>query len=245
MAAYKEEELFKAWQAWYKNPKDKALTGELFQKFDPLVRVVINSYLGNKYVNDPLMRGRAKQILYKTLPNYSPDKGPIASYVWTNLQRLQRYLTKQQNVIKLSEADAMAARHLESVEKELMDELGREPTDEELADKLGISVRRIGQLRRRALSGFEGSFEQEDEDSGIGTLPSVQVSLPTKKLAQTLYDATEDTIDKYILERAYGLNGRRVQSLAEIAQSLGRSKSAVSQRLAAINEQLMLLKRSL
>jgi len=247
MATYDEKALQATWRAWASQPGNKKLSSEVIAKFDPLIKVVINSYLGKQYVNDPLMIGRARQLLYQSLQTYSPEKGPITSYVWMNLQRLQRYLNKQQNVIRLSERDALIARAVENAEKEFIEEMGREPTDEELADKLNISRARLLKLRRRQKMGFEGSFEAVGDDETGGMLPGVDTAgRPiNRKYAELLYDSLEDTKDKYIMERAFGLGNREPVPLDKIAKDLNISKGAVSQRLAKLNQQLLELSEAL
>lgn len=241
-----EDKLLQAWKAWYDNPQDAEKASALYQASKPVMTRAISSYLGANAARDPLLVGRAKQVLYTSLSKYDPSKGPITSYIWTNMQRVQRISNLQQNVVRLSEKDALAAVELEKTFQRLTDELGREPTDEELADDMGISIKRIEKLRRRKF-GFESSFEAIQEE-GTGNLPgsvTLGVASQDATIAKTLYDSTEDKIDKFILERLYGLHGRKPETPTEIAKKLKMTKSAVSQRINKLTNSMLEIKQLL
>lgn len=243
---YNEQELLALWRAWAQDPTDKKKSSEMLAAFEPLTRIVANRYLGSQYAKDPLILGRAKIILISALKNYDETKGPIISFVWTYLQRLQRIAGRQKNVVRLSEASALAARDLDSVELDLTEKLGRPPTDEELADALRISRKKVAQLRRRATLGFESSYESAVDDGG-GSLPAVVSSqaIDTNQYVELLYDSTESNRDKYILETAYGLFGKPQKTITEIAKDLNISPSLVSQRLSELNKQVVQLRSGL
>lgn len=237
--------LLKIWEEWYHDHTNKSLTDKLFSELRPYISSFISTYLGPSYARDPLMFGRAKLILYDALSKYDPSRGPIISYVWLSLQRLQRVLTKQQNILHISEQAVMAMRSLREAEEALRDSLGREPTDAELADHLGISVRRLETLRKKTQLGFESSFETAGEE-GSASLPGVkrEDSLDDA-LMELYYDSLTNDRDKYIFEYTYGFRGKRVKNIDTLAKDLNLSRTAVNAQLKKIRDDLELLSKTL
>jgi RNA polymerase primary sigma factor len=241
MAELKTEDRLKlAWKQWYENPENKQLSTKLMNEFTPIINSFITTYLGASYVNDPLIQGRAKTVLFESLGKYDPTKGSLTTFAWTNLQRLQRYMSKHQNVLHMSEQSIMLSKALNEATERLRESLGREPSDQELADNLGISIKRIETIRKRQQVGYEGSFEEATgEDSA--SLPAAKKAKDLQYLYNVYYDALEDNKDKYILESTFGLHGKPKKTISEIAKDLNISRNNVNQRLNKIREDFKVL----
>ncbi|MEM3062008.1 MAG: sigma-70 domain-containing protein [Nitrososphaerota archaeon] len=234
MKRYSEEELRSLWREWYADPENKEKASKLLAAFDPIIDVVIRTYVGETYIRDPLMRGRAKNILMNAFKNYDETRGSIVNFSWIYLQRLQRMITKHQNTISTSEQKVMTLRELEKVTKELQDELGRDPSDEELADRMGLSVKKILKLRSTPLYAFESSASQKEESQPF--FSSVASKNNSEEILNFLYDSLDNNVDKYILEHAYGLNGKKVKTSKDIAASLKLSSSTIAKKLQELNQ---------
>ncbi len=233
-----ETTLLNAWRNWIENPTRKNST-TVIQAAQPLIDRVISAYLGPAYASDPLFQGKAKLIVIDALQNYSPNKGPITSFLWTHLQRIQRIAGKQRSVLSIPEAIIMDMRKLMSTEEELASELGRPPTLSELADRTGLSERRIEKIKQYQSIGYEGSFEQSQGGSA-GSLPALRTKEDAirKEAIQILYESLDDERDRYIMENAFGLNQKKPKQLSALAKELKMSPATISRRLEKFNNQL-------
>lgn len=232
---YNEQQLFAAWKEWYNNPEDKTLAANMMRLFEPLINTAISSYLGSSYVSDPLMRGRAKSVLFNALKNYDSSKGPISSYAWIHLQRVQRILSKQQSAFKMSEYRIMQLQELDRVTRELKDELGREPSDQELADRMGLSIKKIEKIRSITPASFESSGTADNQNL---TFVGATSNRNETEALSYLYDSIEDNVDKYILESTFGLHNKPIRSNREIAQALNLPQSAVYRKIQDLKSKL-------
>lgn len=122
----------------YSANKDPESLNELIQALNPVLRKGINTF----GYGVPTLYGRAKLLAKNAIETYDPHKAPLESHVMLHLQRLQRYAPRTGNVLDVSEGQRMLARELSNAEKELEDKYNRPPSDAELADYLGINVRR-------------------------------------------------------------------------------------------------------
>lgn len=215
---------------------------------EPLISKVISSYLGYQYVNDPLIREKAKTILMNALKNYDESKGSLTQFIWINLQRLQRVLGRQQTVLSMSEANMLLAKQLDSAEKELTEKLGRAPNIDELADYLKISPGRIRKIQALRSVGYASSYERGVEDSSSGGwLPAIkqEKSSLTDKFLKLVYDTLGSDKEKSLVELVYGLNGKeKVPTITEAARRVGISPASASRIVSKVENMLKELEES-
>jgi DNA-directed RNA polymerase specialized sigma subunit len=139
--------------------------------------------------------------------------------------------------IRIPERQLLDRRHVENSSLELTDKLGREPSDDELADYTSMSIKRIRKVRGinpPMMEGFFASLAERGEEGGF--TPSVQN--PDSAGWFDLVYQDLDPIDQKIVEYTMGLNGQPKMSNKEIAAKLNRSPGLISQRKAAIQAKL-------
>src|SRR5205807_10327865 len=120
----------------------------------------------------------------------------------------------------------------------LQEILGREPTDEELAEELGISAMRVGQMRTAAIrpasldapigdedsNNFSEVVQDENADTPYEQLEDKTVTRMLQEMVKTL-DPREATILRYRL----GLDGGSEKTLEEVGQKFGVTRERVRQ----------------
>lgn len=228
--AKKPDALTSAYDSWRQSPGKRTM-GNLITAADPIINNAMTSYSGGVPV-----RSTAKLLVSEAVKKYDPNKGTkLSTYLMTQLQPLQREARKRRDVIRMPERSQIDLEKLRATERLFKDEEGREPADSELADKLGMSIKRIRYLRERESGPIaEGSFEQETETSfQPGTVT------PSAEDAWMSYvHHGLGPIDQKILEWRTGYLGKKILSNNEIAHRLKISPAAVSQRAAKIANQL-------
>jgi RNA polymerase primary sigma factor len=122
---------------------------------------------------------------------------------------------------------------------ELSTELEREPTDEEVAERLGWDVDRVKDVKsaipdatslNQPLSSGEGSSELGDfveDERESGAIGEVVRGLETRRLVESVERLPER--QRRVLVRRYGLDGEKPATLADLSEELAVSRERVRQ----------------
>ena len=224
----------KAYAEWLKNKSPENLSN-VVSAFSPTINSEIMRYSAPKN----LLRSRAKILAIKAIKSFDPMSGArLNSWIVTNLQPLSRYSIKQRDV-KTPEVAARQAAEVDRVSSELRDELGRDPTDDEIADEIGISPKRVAKVREMAIASVTtGTYEEnEDGEGGVGGAPAVQTPSQIPYAQEAVYQSLGD-MDRFIFDSLTGMHGSKVLQARQVADRTGLSPAAISQRAAAIARQI-------
>ena len=206
---------------------------ELVSAFMPTVNSEIQQYAGSKQ----LLRARAKAYVVGAIRSYDPlGKTSLNTWVVTNLKQLSRY-GKRLRPIRASEDIIRNSAELNRVTNELEDQLGRKPTDEELQDQTGWSLKQIEKIRASSTATISaGSLGDADAETGPED-PSVSTMDPVPYARDAVYMSLGDR-DKEIFNYRLGANGYPQLSGAEIAKKLGVTPAYISQRASNIGSMI-------
>jgi DNA-directed RNA polymerase specialized sigma subunit len=227
-----------AYTQW-KQTKTPETNTALLGTIQPVIDTAVMSYAGQNA--SPTVRSRARLMALKALDTYDPERGNVRTHLLSQLQSLRRLSAQAQNIISIPEQVSLDYSRLTETEAELSDQLGRDPTDDELADHTGLSKRRIQKIRAFNQPVSEGMTTREvaDEESYGGDVAS---AIPNSHRAADAWFnfVYEDLspVDKLIADMTLGRNGRRKTSTQEIARRLNITPGAVSQRAAKIQSLL-------
>lgn len=208
------------WAAWKVNPTPEA-SSNMLKTLDPVITAAARTHVGD--VN-PIIKGRARSMTLDALQTYDPKRGKLSSHLFSHLTGLKRYAARSSMPVSVPERLMLANRALNTSNQQLSDELGREPTEDELADHSGIPVPRIRQARTAAAGTNEGTVA----NSGSGEFDPAVVSTAPNRWADLIRGDLEP-VDQKILE--YSRAGMPNQ---RIAAKLRLSPGRVSQRKAGI-----------
>jgi RNA polymerase primary sigma factor len=152
-------------------------------------------------------------------------------------QAIQRGLGDRGRTIRLPVNVAQRERKVASARRALAAQLGRDPTDEEVAEAAGVSVADVTAIDDlpRAATSLERPVGDEDDGSELGDLlPAdsppidelIHVSLAEESVREIVGSLPSPERD--VIRMRYGLNGDRdPASLAEIGRRLGVSSHTV------------------
>jgi DNA-directed RNA polymerase specialized sigma subunit len=210
-----------AWKTWKAKPTD-AHASALLAQVSPLIHREVNKWSGT--LARPLLETEGKRLAMQAFQSYNPNKGAaIGTHVVNQLQRMSRLSYANQNIARLPENKMLLFHGYHVAHSELADELGRAPSVDELADKLGWPINKVAEYRtsigRKELLESGGLFETGDAG---------------------LYDADkqEHIVDfihhglapqqKSIFEHLTGYAGAEVLSNQEIQKKLGLTQGQYS-----------------
>lgn len=226
-----EPDLAPHYHAWKADPSpDRAAT--LLDALEPTIRGAIKTHVGDP---NPLLVSRARRMTLEGLRSYDPARGRLQNHLYNHLQGLKRVARKQSQIVAVPERIALERYHLEDATRQMQDELGREPTDDELGDRTGLSPRRMATLRRYNPAVAEGSLE--DRETGGGFLGGVRKPGGESRWGEIVYHEL-DPYHKAVMEHTLGMNGRPALPNHEIARKLNRSPGAISQAKLRIQRML-------
>jgi RNA polymerase primary sigma factor len=147
-------------------------------------------------------------------------------------QALQRALDRKSRTIRLPVDLAQRERKLARVERELAAELGRAPSDEEIAARAELSVEEIGRVRdaARTVTSLDRPVGAEEETAlgellpGEGEPPEEEVEIALREQALRRAVAELPQPEQSVVRLRYGINGDRPTPIAEAGRRLNMSQ---------------------
>lgn len=178
--------------------------------------------------------------LMKAVERFDPAKGAkLSTYsAWWIKQAIKRALANQSKTIRLPVHVVDKLFHMRKATVKLIEILGREPTDEELADELGFSARKIGQLRTAAIrpSSLEAPLGDDDSSRVADVIRDESASTPYEQLEDKTVTKmlrgmveTLDTREGDILRYRFGLDGDGEKTLEEVGVKFGVTRERIRQ----------------
>jgi len=178
--------------------------------------------------------------LMKAVERFDPAKGgKLSTYgSWWIKQSIKRALANQSKTIRLPVHLVDKISKMRRTAMRLQEELGREPTDDELGAELGITGSRVAQMRMAAIrpasldapigdedsNNFAEVVEDESADTPYEQLEEKTVTRMLQEMVKTL-DPREATI----LRARFGLDGGPQKTLEEVGQKFGVTRERVRQ----------------
>lgn len=226
-----------AYSKWTIEPTPDNMASVL-NTLTPTINSEITRYQGPK----PLLRSEAKKLAIGAIKTYDPmSKAKLRSWVTTQMQPLTRYSREVTNPLHVSELAVRQAAEVEQARKDILEENGQDPTDDELSDHVGISVKRIQKIRNDVKPvAYESAFESAgDGDSSVDPSINIMGTDPSVTAATELVLASLDDRDRMIFVHKTGHQGAEELDNQSIAARLGVSPAFISQRSEAISKMIL------
>jgi DNA-directed RNA polymerase sigma subunit (sigma70/sigma32) len=233
-----EDDFREPYVAW-QQARSPETAGALLRAVNPVLDSAVQAFAP---AGGPVVRSHAKRLALEAFDRYDPARGRLKPHLMSHLQGLQRIAGRMNAPIRLPERVAIDRLRLEDAERELSDELGRPPSDGELAARAGLTLKRLAGVRKARLAVAPEAFDSVSGEDGeeAGSDPAVTKLGPDPGQAQWVefvYDSLAPT-DQYVMERLLGLHGHRPASPAALARELRVTPGALSQRTARIQQLL-------
>jgi RNA polymerase primary sigma factor len=154
---------------------------------------------------------------------------------WWIRQAMQRGLQHQARTIRIPVHIGQELTKLRATERKLVSELGRDPSDDELAKALGVDAERIEELR--SAERVPVSLETPVGGDGEAELGSLLPSDAPEPLEEVAVELEEESIRRAlerlddnarrVIEMRFGLGGQEPLTLREVAKRMGLSPEGV------------------
>jgi len=178
--------------------------------------------------------------LMEAIDRFDPEKGvKLSTYaIWWIKRAIKNALANQSKTIRLPSRTIEKIARMRRVSVQMGNELGREPTEDELGEELGIAIEKVARLRRvglrpESLDAPVGADEQTELGESI---PDEQAQTPFESLREKDFSDQINRVLKSlnnreatIIAERFGLNGTTAKPLEQVAEIIGVTRERVRQ----------------
>jgi RNA polymerase primary sigma factor len=178
--------------------------------------------------------------LMKAVERFDPNKGgKLSTYAaWWIKQSIKRALANQSKTIRLPVHMVDKIAKMRRISAILAEAIGREPTDQELADEIGLPVRKLSMLREASQrpTSLDAPINSDEstvygEIIGDDDAEDPLESLSDKNLRGELGNllAVLDKRERRIIDERFGLAGGAPMTLEEVGVEFGVTRERIRQ----------------
>ena len=157
---------------------------------------------------------------------------------WWIRQAITRAIADQARTIRIPVHMVETINKLHRVNRQLLQDFGREPSPEEIAEHMGISVERVREIQKIAQEpvSLETPIGEED-DSHLGDFIEDEDAPAPAEMASfvLLKEQLDDVLDtltpreRKVLQLRFGLDDGRTRTLEEVGQEFGVTRERIRQ----------------
>jgi RNA polymerase primary sigma factor len=178
--------------------------------------------------------------LTKAVERFDPAKGAkLSTYaMWWIKQSIKRALANQSKTIRLPVHLVDKIGKVRRVSLQLSDELGREPTDDELGEEVGIASEKVARLKSVGIrpASLDAPIGDDDSTEFGETIGDEGAQTPFELLRDKNLRGEVDGLiavlddrEKKIISQRFGLDGGKPKTLEDVGKNFGITRERIRQ----------------
>src|SRR6202043_118130 len=178
--------------------------------------------------------------LMTAVDRFDPAKGAkLSTYAaWWIKQSIKRALSNQGKTVRVPVHLGDKISKMRRVALQMSEELGREPTDDELGEEIGIASGKVSQLKTVSIrpASLDAPISEDDSTEFGESIGDEETRTPFELLRDKnlrnevggLLDVLDDREKKIIFQR-FGLDGGKPKTLEEVGKKFGVTRERIRQ----------------
>jgi DNA-directed RNA polymerase specialized sigma subunit len=222
------------WRHWKDNGEKPEHLQPLLKLYDPIVVQKTRMWKA-KTVPEAAFKAELQTHIIKAFKNYDPNRGAaLNTHVESRLHKAKRYNNRYQNLMYIPEGQSGKIGTLNKAKEKLQEELGREPSIEEIAHHTGMAAKRVKTImdaqQFTVPMGRSAGEESCDYGSGAETtahqFQDAEIAI-AQNILPTLFPGKPDI--HQLFHYTFGTDGHpKISSTSVLAKKMGKSLSQIS-----------------
>jgi len=178
--------------------------------------------------------------LMKAVERFDPEKGgKLSTYAaWWIKQSIKRALANQSKTIRLPVHMVDKIAKMRRISAMMTESMGREPTDEELSEEIGVPRRKLAMLRQASHrpASLDAPINDGEATEFGEVIQDDHAENPFEMLSdKNLHSELDELLDclddreRRIIDERFGLDGQKAMTLEEVGHEFGVTRERIRQ----------------